>query len=197
MTQTASTDFALLGVLSIEPMSGYDLRRHFRESLGFFWSESYGQIYPALKRLLAQGFIAAAAGAQNGRRERRAYSTTPQGRAHLRRWLARPPRPQPVRDELLLKIFLGRLAPRGASLEHIRRLRRQQEGLLASYLDIRKRVEAERPGHPHARFWDLTLQHGIEMRRARIRWCDEALTVLRGPRISRRRRQHRAGNPSK
>ena len=62
-----STDFALLGLLSIEPMSGYDIRQNFQESLNFFWNESYGQIYPALKRLLARGFITAAPGGQNGR----------------------------------------------------------------------------------------------------------------------------------
>jgi len=173
-----STDYALLGLLSIEPMSGYDIRQNFQESLNFFWNESYGQIYPALKRLLAQDCIAPVAGGQNGRRERRVYTITAKGRAHLRRWLAQPPRPQPVRDELLLKIFLGRLAPPGACAGHIRRLRQQQQALVASYEDVEKRVAIERAGHPHARFWYLTLRHGIEMRRARIRWCDEALAAL-------------------
>jgi PadR family transcriptional regulator AphA len=32
-------------------MSGYDIRKTVQESIRFFWSESYGQIYPALKRL--------------------------------------------------------------------------------------------------------------------------------------------------
>lgn len=188
-----STDFALLGLLSIEPMSGYDIRQNFKESLNFFWNESYGQIYPALKRLLARGFITAAPGGQNGRRERRAYSTTAKGRVHLQRWLAQPPRQQPIRDELLLKIFLGRLAPPGACVEHIRRLRREQEELLAIYKEIERRVGIERVGHPHAQFWYLTLKHGIEMRRARIRWCDETLAELQeSPKKPRQpRKQHR------
>jgi PadR family transcriptional regulator AphA len=182
-----STDYALLGLLSIEPMSGYDIRQNFRESLNFFWNESYGQIYPALKRLLAQGYIAPVAGRRNGRRERRAYTVTSTGRAHLRIWLAKPPRKQPIRDELLLKVFLGRLAAPGACAEHIRRLRREQEELLARYQEIKKRVGIERAGHPHTRFWYMTLKHGIEMRRARIRWCDETLAALEElPKPSRR-----------
>jgi len=36
----------LLGVLAIEPMSGYDLGLTIRQSVGHFWNESYGQIYP-------------------------------------------------------------------------------------------------------------------------------------------------------
>jgi DNA-binding PadR family transcriptional regulator len=38
-------------MLSLRPMSGYDIRKTVQESIRFFWSESYGQIYPALKRL--------------------------------------------------------------------------------------------------------------------------------------------------
>ena len=32
-------------------MSGYDLGQSIRASIGFFWNESYGQIYPNLKNL--------------------------------------------------------------------------------------------------------------------------------------------------
>ncbi|WP_431606966.1 PadR family transcriptional regulator [Paenibacillus thiaminolyticus] len=38
------------------PRSGYDIRKQFQASLRHFWSESYGQIYPALKELLWQGY---------------------------------------------------------------------------------------------------------------------------------------------
>jgi PadR family transcriptional regulator AphA len=54
----STTPFAILGLLSIEPMSGYDIRRNLDESLSYFWSESYGQIYPSLKKLEASRLIA-------------------------------------------------------------------------------------------------------------------------------------------
>ena len=45
MKKTASaTGKALLGLLSIAPMSGYDIRQLIPWSIGQFWSESYGQI---------------------------------------------------------------------------------------------------------------------------------------------------------
>src|ERR1035441_9620557 len=50
------TAYVLLGLLSIEPnQSGYDLRKAIESSVGYFWGESYGQIYPTLKRLAAGG----------------------------------------------------------------------------------------------------------------------------------------------
>jgi len=49
------TRFAVLGLLSIRPMSGYDLKQVIESSTRNFWSESYGQIYPVLRELTAGG----------------------------------------------------------------------------------------------------------------------------------------------
>lgn len=178
MSSRRSTDFAILGLLTVEPMSGYDLRKHFSESLIYFWNESYGQIYPALKRLAKAALIAPVAAGQSGKRERQVYGLTPQGRAHLQEWLAQSPREQPTRNEFLLKLFLGQSAPPGALVEHIRRFRTQQEELLAMFLIIRDAVRAEHARSPNLRYWMLGLSHGIGIRRAEIDWCNEALRVL-------------------
>lgn len=173
-----STPYALLGLLSIEPMAGYDIRRELQESLSYFWNESYGQIYPALKRLSAQGLIAPVRTHKKGGRERQPYTITSKGRAALRNWLGEPPRQTLPSNEFLLKIFLGRFAPPGSCCEHIRRHLAQCKQLLANYENIRKVVHAERRGHPDLDYWLVLLNHGIAMRRAEIRWCGQALRAL-------------------
>src|SRR5712692_7370073 len=100
----STTPYAILGLLSIEPMSGYDIRRNLEESLSYFWSESYGQIYPTLKRLEAARLIAPVKRTAPATRRRRLYTLTPLGRTRLATWLAEPPTPQPPRDEFLLKM---------------------------------------------------------------------------------------------
>src|ERR1035437_1832251 len=52
--QTAT---AVLGALSVAPMTGYALREAIRDVLGHFWSESFGQIYPTLTALERNGHI--------------------------------------------------------------------------------------------------------------------------------------------
>ena len=52
-----NTEHVILGMLAFEPMSGYAIRQAIRQSVALFWSESDGQLYPALKRLLNQGEI--------------------------------------------------------------------------------------------------------------------------------------------
>ena len=51
MPRKSSSNYAILGLLAIEPMSGYDIRKFVREVLSNFWNESYGSIYPVLAEL--------------------------------------------------------------------------------------------------------------------------------------------------
>ena len=68
----------------MEPMSGYDLGKNLRESLGYFWAESNGQIYPTLKRLATDVLILPVPTHPAGRRVRQKYALTPAGRKRLR-----------------------------------------------------------------------------------------------------------------
>ena len=51
MARTSQTRLAVLGALSVEPMTGYAVRAAIAETLGHFWHESFGQIYPTLAEL--------------------------------------------------------------------------------------------------------------------------------------------------
>ena len=54
----SQTSYVILGILAIHPhQSGYEIRKTIQQSVGFFWSESFGQIYPTLKRLNAEKLI--------------------------------------------------------------------------------------------------------------------------------------------
>src|ERR1700757_475956 len=109
--RTSSSTQALLGLLTIEPMSGYDLGRMVRASIGHIWRESYGQIYPNLKRLKAGGLVECRTEKHPGRPERRIYSITKKGREQLARWLSLAPQPEIPRNEMLLKLFFGAQVP--------------------------------------------------------------------------------------
>src|SRR5690554_8174020 len=79
------------------PMSGYDVRRNLDSSLGSIWAASYGQIYPTLHKLAAEGLIDTREQGV-GDRERIVYSITEAGRTEFRSWLLDPVRYPPYRD---------------------------------------------------------------------------------------------------
>src|SRR5580698_5529051 len=104
-TAKTTTTESLLGLLSMGPMSGYEIRQLIEESIGNFWSESYGQIYPALKRMVADGLAEMKEERAEGRPLKKVYSLTERGRERLREWLDLPVAEQVSRNELLLKMF--------------------------------------------------------------------------------------------
>lgn len=57
MGRAKQTELAVLGALSVRPMTGYAVRAVIRDVLGHFWSESFGQIYPTLADLHRDGHL--------------------------------------------------------------------------------------------------------------------------------------------
>jgi PadR family transcriptional regulator AphA len=173
------TSYVILGILSIEPnKSGYDIRKAVESSVGYFWSESYGQIYPTLKQLAAEGLIVPSKPASAPKKRRQEYSLTNTGRACLRDWLATPFQNDPPRNEFLLKLFFGREAAPGVAIAHVRNLQQKNEQMLATMLQIEAFAHAPSTQNPHQPYWMLTLSLGIALTRAAIEWGKSALEEL-------------------
>ena len=107
MAKENKSRYAVLGMLSLRPMSGYDLKKYIELGTSNFWSESYGQIYPMLKQLAEEGLTSSHVEKREGRPERHVYTLTDKGWDALRHWLTEPVESQLARNELLLKLFFG------------------------------------------------------------------------------------------
>lgn len=173
----ASTRYVLLGVLATAgPLTGFDIRAFLDHSVSYFWRESYGQIYPELKRLADEGLIEdASPGA--GAREARPWRITRAGRAALKAWLDRPPQPAPVRDELLLKLFFSRHAPSAAARALIARAKDSAEARGVEFEAAEAQVLSE-PEDPDLLGSLLTLERGRIMARAQQEWCARAAAFV-------------------
>lgn len=174
----SQTEFAILGMLTIEPMSGYDMKKLSEQSLAHFWHESYGNLYPRLKRLEKRGFIV-------GRTERRGkgpaatvYTLTERGRERFLEWMEEPPVPERLRSEILLKVFFGGQIGRRQIARHIQAHMRHQEALRSTYAEIATMLHDEADATPEAPFWRMTLRRGQLLTEARLRWCRECLAEL-------------------
>ncbi len=173
------TAYVILGLLSIEPhQSGYDIRKTIQGSIGYFWGESYGQIYPTLKRLADEGLIVPRKSTSTARPQRLEYSLTTAGHACLNAWLAVPYRDDPPRDEFLLKLFFGREAAPSVSIGHIREFQDKNRRLLSTLQEIETVGRARNANHPHFPFWMLTLTYGVAQIRAALEWSESALATL-------------------
>lgn len=159
-------------------MSGYDIRKFVNENLGYFWKESYGQIYPMLKRMAAQKLVEMRVERNEGKPDRRVYSLTPAGRAELEAWLGRPPALPSPRNELLLKLFFARPGKEQNALRHVQEFRSRQEALLGQYAEVEKWLHREQAGHPGLPYWLVTLDYGRRQAQALLNWSDATLRAL-------------------
>ncbi len=174
------TRYVVLGMLSTGgPMTGYGLRQAIAGSVGNFWQESYGQLYPALRSLAVAGLAASKGAPRTPGREARIWSITPRGREELARWLALPPAMEPPRNELLLKVYFAGAVGAEVTLANLSRVGEALRGMLQGYEQIASRWEAETQGHQDAPYWRLTLEFGITFARTALDWLVEAQRVVR------------------
>jgi DNA-binding PadR family transcriptional regulator len=183
------TAHVILGILAIhDNQSGYEIRKTIQQTVGFFWGESFGQIYPSLKKLLADGLIAPSTSstapgksASVSKQRRQEYSITVAGLACLQQWLAVPYRDDPPRDEFLLKLFFGQEVTPTVSIEHIRRFQEKHRRLLNTLLEVEGLARAHSSGNPGFPFWMLTLTFGVAQLHSALEWSESALAMLTSP----------------
>ena len=179
-----STRYAILGLLSLAPMSGYEIRKVASNSIGHFWSESYGQIYPTLRELAAEGLVRPLP--QRRRvRDRQEYEITDKGRQVLAGWRSEPPRVQPPRNDLLLKLFFGQHGSIADHIAHVQHLLASETDRLDRYRHLEEQIRRKWREHPSRPFWHMTVSYGRQLSEALIRWSQETLESLKRETASR------------
>ena len=179
MDSLSPTARVILGVLSLGPRSGYDIKKLTDYSTRFFWGASYGQIYPELRRLAAAGLIEGKASPQGGRK-RNVYRLTPAGRKQLRAWLDTDPEVYELRDEALLKLLFADATGAEAAAATLEAKRRTHEQIVQRL----KAIEAT--GKPEG-FAYLVLRYGIEFNQWNAGWCDRTRRALEDEAANQRR----------
>jgi len=189
-----SLRYALLGFISTEPASGFDLAREFGESMGWFWYASHSQIYPELRRLEDDGLVASTEVTGNPGKQKRIYRITERGEAELQTWLEQPTEYAPMRDVERVKLVFLDGAPVEVIRRHLEDHRKHHEDLLAIYTQqlgelhrgvfprLVKRL-ASRPESARELITGLkilAMKGNIDRARTEIGWAEDALSWLEG-----------------
>ena len=185
--RTSSSTDVLLGLLTIGPMSGYDLGQAIRTSVGFFWNESYGQIYPNLRNLATEGLVTSKTERQKGKPDRHIYSITKMGRERLAAWLAVEPQPEIPRNELLLKLFFGAQVPAEILIGYVETMVEKERALVQKFIETGKAVRAQQQ-FPDTPYWLMAARFGQLELEAHLLWGEETLAELN--KIARKQRSN-------
>ncbi len=100
-----SIKYVILGLLSEEPLTGYDLKKKFSSSDLLHWSGNNNQIYRTLVQLHQEQLVTIEVEQQESKPPRKIYTLSAAGHAVLREWLASPPELPQLRSPLLLQLL--------------------------------------------------------------------------------------------
>ena len=96
--------YAILGLLSWRPFSGYDLKKVFADSAAFYWSGNNNQIYKALVQLHEEGLVTQEIQHQESLPAKKIYTLTEKGRAALKQWVLFTPELPQFRNTFLIQL---------------------------------------------------------------------------------------------
>jgi PadR family transcriptional regulator, regulatory protein AphA len=167
--------FAILGFLSWQPFTGYEIKKMIADSPGFYWSGNNNQIYTSLVQLHREGLVTSEIRHQERYPSRKVYSITEEGRTDLRKWVQSAPEPAQVRKAFLVQLaWSDQLEP--AELDSL--LEKYGYEVQMQLLMLReqlKRGSSISPARtPREKFiWEMISQNYIQGYETELKWVRE------------------------
>lgn len=167
-------DYAILGLIQNEPLSGYRIRKYFEETALGNYSSSPGTIYPALKRLQKEMLVQNVVQVTTSKAS---FQITESGISILKNWFLKPIEKIDVekkKDELLLRFgFMEALIEKNKRINFLTSFR----DLLIIYVsELQEYYNNESVNMPlHGK---LAFQYGIESNKTTLEWCKKSILQL-------------------
>jgi PadR family transcriptional regulator AphA len=164
-------EYAILGLLGWQSLSGYDLKKIIAESDVFYWSGNNNQIYNSLVHLLRQGLVSQQVELQESLPPRKVYSLTESGRqALLTSALADPELPELHHNFLIQLAWTDQLPE--AELDAL--LAKYEEEIQIQAL-MRQRLADDRSRLPcrtprERLLWDAIQENLLSFYRRELEW---------------------------
>jgi PadR family transcriptional regulator AphA len=173
-----SLKHAILGFLSFAPLTGYDLKKAFDNSVQHFWPANQSQIYRTLAELEESNFVEKEIIEREERLDMKIYNLTEAGRSELHEWLATPLPDRDDREPFLIQVYFGSRLNNAELLNIFRdKLKRTEEQLLV-YESVFQMLQNTPPkiNDPRAVFLSvLTLEAGYINTQSITAWLRSAI----------------------
>lgn len=174
-------DKIILGLLLFKSLSIYRIKKAIEEYVSFFYSPSYGNIIPALKKLEKNKFVNVREVIVNGRNNKE-YTITEKGRENFRIWLSQKISIGKTQSEALLRLYFLTELPVTKRLE----LLTAYVSELKNTVNDLKKVEAETmkmkvPGKYKEAFnyRIATLDFGLQYYRFELKWYNSIIRKIK------------------
>jgi DNA-binding PadR family transcriptional regulator len=177
-TSRAGIEYALLGLLSKQPMHAYEMHQRLlhTEQLGLVWHIKQAHIYALLGALEVAGYLTSVTQTHGSRPPRKVLHLTPSGHDVFMRWMTSPvEHGRDFRLEFLAKLYFATQDDPATAEALIAHQRQACERWLA---DLQAQAQALETSKPFER---LVLRFRIGQMQAILPWLDECAHELVSP----------------
>ncbi len=176
---TGKSKYVMLGMLARKPQTGYTIKKWIENEYSHFWQESFGQIYPTLKKLVAEGLAVSSDHVQSGNgRGQITYSITDAGRKELSDWLREEPEIERLRYEILLKVSFGDNTEPEVILGHLDNFIKRNHKLVKDMNGYMELFEQLKEQDMDCTYSQLTALCGVYIYSAMRDWAVEAKKII-------------------
>ena len=161
-------EYVVMGMVLHKPLTGYDIKKEIEAGIGSFSKSSYGNLYPALKKLTDKGFLTLTEQTQVDRLKKY-YMATELGKTAFLEWLTSPLAPGSVTASLLTRIyFFGELSE-DTRRQELQKYELHIQQILQQLREMEKQFSM--PDIDARYYFEMsTLYYGIMSIQSMIRW---------------------------
>lgn len=177
-----SLKYAILGLLSYKPQTGYEIKTNFNQSIRYLWNSDQTQIYRTLSEIAKEGLASSKTIQQDGKPNKKIYKLTKAGNDELQKWLSAPLQSSNQRNTELLQVFFsGQIPDEQYILNNLKRLHSNIESKLSELSSLENNSELFNPKNNSKKtyfFFKATLELGIRDAKMNLEWINEMIKKI-------------------
>lgn len=174
-----SIKYAILGMLSIKALTGYDLKKVMQDSSFMPWSGNNNQIYKALLELGNDNFVTSEVCHQENSPSKKIYTITAAGLAELKKWSQTLPEAFEIKKPFLIQLAWADLLSSDELEALLLKYQQEIEGQIFIVQEKGKRSFFKEGRTPReSALWNLIDENILMAYQSELEWIDKAKKAL-------------------
>lgn len=176
-----SINYAILGILSYNSCTGYDIKKIIQDSTFMYWSGNNNQIYKSLVELLDEGLVTGKVQYQENSPSKKIYTITDKGLTELKNWVLSEPNLPEFKNMFLVQLAWSDLL----SSEELNELLTKYENDIKTQIIMQKEKRTRdifKPDRTEREFhlWDLIYDNIISSYENELSWLQKVRIIIDG-----------------
>ena len=175
-----SLKHGLLAFLSEQEMSGYDLEKRFKGSIGHFWSAKMSQVYRDLRTMEKANWVESKQIIQLNKPNKKVFNLTDAGREELNDWLVNysVKNDFEIRKGILMRLYFAGKIPKEKTISLLENFSDKCHHILKELTVVDQELETCDPSI-ELLYSRSTLSYGRMYYQMQIEWCKETIEKLK------------------